>query len=101
MAVVIVNKDNFEEEVLKSDKKVLVDFWASWCGPCKMLSPIVDEIAEEREDVKVCKCNVDEENELASVYGVMSIPTLVVIYNGQVINKSVGVRPKNAILSML
>ncbi len=101
MSVITVTDKNFTQEVLQSDRPVLVDFWASWCGPCKMLSPIVDEIAEERSDIKVCKINVDEEQELAVRYGVMSIPTLIVFRNGSASATSVGVRPKAQILSML
>lgn len=97
----VITKENFESEVLKSDKPVLVDFWAAWCGPCKMLSPVIDEIAEERSDIKVGKINVDEQPELASQFAVMSIPTLIVFKNGEVANKSIGVQPKDAILSML
>ena len=92
---------NFESEVLNSDKPVLVDFWASWCGPCKMLSPVVDEIAEENADVKVCKINVDDEPGLAGQFNVMSIPTLLVFKDGKVAASSVGVRPKNMILDLL
>jgi len=101
MSVITVTSQNFEEEVTNSEKPVLIDFWASWCGPCRMLSPIVDEIAEERIDVKVCKVNVDDEQELAGRFGVMSIPTLIVIQHGQIKNKSVGVVPKASILSMI
>ena len=101
MSVLNITKENFESEVLKSETPVLVDFWASWCGPCKMVSPIVDEIAEEVSDKKVCKVNVDEQPELASAFNVMSIPTLLVIKDGQVINKSVGAKSKKAILEML
>lgn len=97
----VITKENFESEVLKSDKPVLIDFWAAWCGPCKMLSPVIDEIAEERSDIKVGKINVDEQPELASQFAVMSIPTLIVFKNGEVANKSIGVQPKDAILSML
>ena len=95
------NKNNFQDEVLNSDKPVLVDFWASWCGPCRMVAPILEEIAAERSDVKVCKINVDEEPELASRYKVMSIPTLLVVKEGQVVNQAVGARPKSQILSLL
>lgn len=97
----VITKENFENEVLKSDKPVLVDFWAAWCGPCKMLSPVIDEIAEERSDIKVGKINVDEQPELASQFAVMSIPTLIVFKNGEIANKAIGVQPKDAILSML
>ncbi len=101
MAVIELTKDNFEAEVLKSDKTVLVDFWASWCGPCRMLSPVVDEIAEERTDIKVGKVNVDDEEELAMRYGIMSIPTLIVFQNGEVKTQTMGVQPKDTILNML
>ncbi len=101
MAVIELNQNNFEEEVLKSEKTVLVDFWAAWCGPCRMVSPIVDEIAEERPDIKVCKVNVDNEPELAAAFEVMSIPTLFVIKNGEVVNQSMGAKPKAQILAML
>ena len=101
MSAISVNKNNFNQEVLNSDKPVLLDFWASWCGPCRMVSPIVDEIAAERSDIKVCKINVDEQPELAARFGVMSIPTLVVMRNGKVINQAVGARPKAQILAML
>lgn len=97
----VITKENFESEVLKSDKPVLVDFWAAWCGPCKMLSPVIEEIAEERSDIKVGKINVDEQPELASQFAVMSIPTLIVFKNGEIANKAIGVQPKDAILSML
>ena len=101
MSAIHINQNNFQEEVLNSDKPVLLDFWAPWCGPCRMVLPLVEQIAEERDDIKVGKINVDEENELASRFGIMSIPTLLVMENGQVINKSMGARPKNAILNML
>ena len=101
MSAISVNKNNFGREVLNSDKPVLLDFWAPWCGPCRMVSPIVDEIAAERSDIKVCKINVDEQPELAARFGVMSIPTLVVMRNGKVINQAVGARPKAQILAML
>ena len=101
MAVLTVTKENFDTEVMKSDKPVLLDFWASWCGPCRMVSPIVDEIADEVSDKKVGKINVDEQPELASSFQVMSIPTLVVMKNGKVANTAVGVRSKEAILKML
>ena len=101
MSAISVNKNNYGQEVLNSDKPVLLDFWASWCGPCRIVSPIVDEIAAERSDIKVCKINVDEQPELAARFGVMSIPTLVVMKNGKVINQAVGARPKAQILAML
>ena len=101
MAIVNITNANFKEEVLDSDKKVLVDFWAPWCGPCRMVSPIVDEIAEENADIKVAKINIDEQPQLASQYGVMSIPTLLVFENGDVIEKAVGARNKSFILQML
>ena len=101
MSVITITKDNFNQEVLASDKPVLLDFWASWCGPCRMVSPIVDEIAEERQDIKVGKVNVDEESELAARFRVMSIPTLVVMKNGEIVNQAVGARPKAQILAML
>ena len=101
MSVETLTKNNFEEVLSSSNKPVLVDFWASWCGPCRMVSPIVDEIAAERSDIKVGKINVDEQPELAAQFGVMSIPTLVVIKNGKVVNQAVGARPKAQILAML
>ena len=101
MAVITITKENFEQEVLRSDKPVLLDFWASWCGPCRMLSPIVDEVAEERTDVKVGKVNVDQQPELAGEFGVMSIPTLLVIENGKLVRQAVGARPKAAVLDLL
>ena len=101
MSVININKNNFQEVVMHSDKPVLLDFWASWCGPCRMVSPILDEIAAERSDIKVGKINVDEQPELAVQFGVMSIPTLVVMKNGKVVNQAVGTRPKAQILAML
>ncbi len=101
MSVITVNKENFQKEIMESDRTVLVDFWASWCGPCRMVSPIVDEIADEHPEIKVCKINVDEEAELASQFGVMSIPSLFVIKDGKVTNQSVGALPKNQILELL
>ena len=97
----IITKDNFNEEVMRSDKPVLLDFWASWCGPCRMVLPVVEEIAEEHDDIKVGKINVDEQPELAMQFGVMSIPTLMVIKDGKVTAQSVGAKPKNAILAMI
>ena len=101
MSVITITNDNFQKEVLESDKTVLLDFWASWCGPCRMVSPLVDEIAEERTDVKVGKVNVDEQSELAGRFGVMSIPTLVVMKNGKIVDQAVGARPKQQIAAML
>ena len=101
MSAINVNKNNVNEEVLQSDKPVLIDFWASWCGPCRMVSPVVEEIASERSDIKVGKVNVDEEQELAMQFGVMSIPTLVVMKDGKVVSRAVGARPKAQILEML
>ena len=101
MSAININKNNFQNEVLNSDKKVLLDFWAPWCGPCRMVVPIVEEIADERPDIKVGKINVDEEVELASQFGIMSIPTLVVIEKGKIVNQAMGARPNEAILGML
>lgn len=101
MAVINLTIDNFKYEVLNSDKPVLIDFWANWCGPCRMMGPVVDEIAEERDDIKVCKVNVDEERELANLFQISSIPTLAVVKDGNVVNGSVGVRPKKDILRMI
>lgn len=101
MAIIKLTKENFDEEVLNSNKPVLIDFWANWCGPCRMLSPTVDEIADEREDIKVCKVNVDNEMELASAFGVSSIPMLTVIKDKKIVAQSVGVQPKAKILAML
>ena len=101
MSALNITKNNFQSEVINSDKPVLLDFWAPWCGPCRMVVPIIDEIAAERSDIKVGKVNVDEEPELASQFGVMSIPTLVVMKNGKIINQAMGVRSKQAILAML
>lgn len=97
-----ITKNNFEQEVLHSDKPVLIDFWAPWCGPCRMLSPVISEIAEEYGDkIKVCKVNVDDEGELAASFNVMSIPTLVVVKDGKVTNSAIGVRPKAQIVEMI
>ncbi|MBQ6171921.1 MAG: thioredoxin [Clostridia bacterium] len=102
MAHIVLTADNFEEEVLKSEKPVLVDFWATWCGPCRMLAPVIEEISEEQKDIiKVGKIDVDEEPELAAKYGIQSIPTLIVFKGGKAVNKSIGVRPKGDILEML
>ncbi len=101
MSVIKITKDNFENEVLNSEKTVLLDFYADWCGPCRMVSPIVDAIAEEHPEFKVGKINVDEENQLATTFGVMSIPSLFVIKNGEVANQAVGARTKAQILDML
>ncbi len=102
MSVVTITSNNFDEEVIKSEKPVLIDFWASWCGPCKMVSPIIDEVANEViNSVKVGKVNVDEQTELATKFGIMSIPTLIVFKNGEVSNKAVGVRSKQEILELL
>ena len=101
MAALKITKDNFQAEVLEAKETVLVDFWASWCGPCKMIGPIIDQIADERTDIKVCKINVDEEQELAVQFKVMSIPTLLVFKEGKVVNQSLGAMPKAAILAML
>ena len=101
MSVIHVDKNSFQQEVVNSSKTVLLDFWASWCGPCRMVAPILDEIAQERSDIKVCKVNVDEQPELARQFGIMSIPTLMVFKDGKVVNQTVGARPKGQILAML
>ena len=101
MSVITLTSSNFDEEVIASGKKVLIDFWAPWCGPCRMMSPVVDEIADETDEVKVCKVNVDEEPEIAMKYGIMSIPTLLVIENGEVTGKSIGAVPKESVLELI
>lgn len=101
MSVVNINLNNFRNEVLEESKPVLLDFWAPWCGPCRMVSPVLEEIARERPDLKIGKVNVDEQPELASQFGVMSIPMLVVMRDGKIVNQAVGARPKGAILSLL
>ena len=101
MAAININHNNFHNEVMNSERKVLLDFWAPWCGPCRMVVPLVEEIAEERPDIKVGKINVDENPELAKQFGVFSIPTLVVMENGKIVRQEQGARPKKAILSML
>ena len=101
MFAININYENFREEVLNSEKPVLLDFWAPWCGPCRMVSPILEEIAQERPDIKVVKVNVDEQPQLAAQFGVMSIPALMVVKDGKVVNQAVGARPKNAILNLL
>ena len=101
MAAININNNNFQSEVMSSEKKVLLDFWAPWCGPCRMVVPMVEEIAKERPDIKVAKINVDENPELATRFDIMSIPTLVVMENGKIVNQATGARPKNAILAML
>ncbi|MDD5987473.1 MAG: thioredoxin [Eubacteriales bacterium] len=101
MATVEITKENFEQEVVGSDKPVLVDFWAAWCGPCRMVSPVVDEIAAEHGDIKVGKINVDEQPELAMKYGVMSIPTLIFFKDGEIAGKTIGAQPKEEIEKIL
>ena len=101
MSAMHINNHNFHEEVMNSEKPVLVDFWASWCGPCRMVGPIIDEIAEAHPEYKVVKINVDEEPELAGRFQVVSIPTLMVVKNGQIVSQSAGARPKNQILAMI
>ena len=101
MSVIHINKENFHQEVIASDKPVLLDFWAPWCGPCRMLAPILDQVAQERSDIKVAKVNVDEEPELAGQFRVYSIPTLAVVKDGQLVHQSAGARPKAQILNMI
>ena len=101
MSAININKENFKEEFLNSEKKGLLDCWAPWCGPCRMVVPLVEEIAQERSDIKVGKVNIDEQPELANHFGIMSIPTLMVMENGRIISQSQGARPKKAILAML
>lgn len=101
MSVINITKDNFRQEVVESDKPVLLDFWADWCGPCQMMGPVVDEIAGERPDIKVGKVNVTEQQELAAAFQIMSIPALMVFQDGKVVRQSVGARPKEQILSLL
>lgn len=101
MAVVKISKENFQDEVLNADRPVLLDFYADWCGPCRMVGPIVSEIAEERGDIKVGKINIDEQPELAAQFGIMSIPTLAVMKDGKMVHRSVGAKPKDQILAML
>ena len=101
MAAIHIEEKNFYEEVIRSDKPVLVDFFATWCNPCRILSPIIDELAEEREDIKVCKIDIDQEPALAARYGVVSIPTVLVIQDGQVVNKAVGAQPKAKLIGMI
>ena len=101
MSAIHINNNNFQEEVMNSQQKVLIDFWAPWCGPCQMVLPIIDEIAAERSDIKVCKINVDENPELAKRFRVMSIPTLIVMEKGEIVNRATGARPKESILELL
>ena len=96
-----VTKENFDKEVMQAEGTVLIDFWAAWCGPCRMIAPAVEKIAEERPDVKVCKVNIDDDQELAIKYGVMSIPTLMVVKNGEIVNTAIGLRPKEEIEALL
>ena len=101
MSAIDINRSNFQEEVIRSDKPVLLDFWAPWCGPCRMVVPIVEQIAEERSDIKVGKVNIDEQAELAGKFGIMTIPTLLVMKDGQIVNKAIGARSKSKILELL
>ena len=100
MAVIELTQENYQKEVIESDKPVLIDFFATWCGPCKMVSPVVDEIANERPDIKVCKLDVDRNLDLARTFQVMSVPTLVAMKNGEIVNKIIGAMPKDQILKM-
>lgn len=101
MSVIKITKENFEHEVMQAKEPVLIDFWAAWCGPCKMMSPVIDQLAEDHPEIKVAKINIDEEMELAQKYGVMSIPTVVLFKEGQAVDASVGYVPKEAIEKML
>jgi len=101
MSAIIIDKNNFDQEVMGSEKPVLLDFWAPWCGPCRMVLPVVEEIAQENPQIKVCKINVDENPELANQFGVMSIPALFVIKDGRIVNQSLGAKPKDQILALL
>lgn len=101
MSVVNLTRSNFKTEVMQSDKTVLIDFWAEWCGPCRMMSPVIDEVADTVSDVKVCKVNVDESSDLASMFGIESIPTLIVIKNGQTVNKNIGLISKDKVLELI
>lgn len=101
MSTISITSENFDSEVLHSEKPVLLDFFAVWCGPCKMLSPVVEKIAGEHPEIKVCKVNIDEEPSLAERFSIMSVPTLVVVKNGEVVRTSVGFRPENAVLALL
>lgn len=101
MLVLTINKNNFQKEVMESEKPVLLDFWANWCGHCKSISPVIDEISAEHPEIKVCKINIDDEHELAKQFEIMSIPALLVIKDGKVTNQSVGLKPKNQILRMI
>lgn len=101
MPVLTINKNNFQKEVMESEKPVLLDFWANWCGHCKSISPVIDEISAEHPEIKVCKINIDDEHELAKQFEIMSIPALLVIKDGKVTNRSVGLKPKNQILRMI